>query len=153
VPLVSQIDEVIEGLLAAGVSAGLNVLDGNDEPSSRSLNRCLIVGGDGDFTGTPRAVGGSDQVFAAVGGPRDEQGSITCAMLAQSGGDALTTVREWSLTDLTAFEAALRADETLGGRVAAGLIAGQQLYAFRSREGATVRRVLTYRFTVYQDGP
>jgi hypothetical protein len=148
---VSQLDSVIDGLLAVVTTADLKVLDGNDEPSSRNLERFVVVGGDGDFGGAARPVGATDQQLATFGGSRDERGAVTCAVIAQSGSDKLETARSWSLADLTTLEAALRADETLDGRVANGLIVNLQLFQFRGRQGAVVRRVFTYRYDVLQD--
>jgi hypothetical protein len=152
---VSQVDAVIDALIAALTTAGLYVLDGSDDPTGDrpAIWAAVIVGGDGDPLGVGRPAAVSNQTLATTDlGSMDELGGITCAVVAQSGDDDLSGRRSESLTLLGEVESALRNDSTLGGLIADGFIEGVQTYQARAR-GSFVRRVFTYRFTVYQDIP
>lgn len=152
---VSRVDAVITALLAAFEAAGLNVLDGSDDPSGDrpAAWAGVVVGGDGDPLGVGRTAAVSNQALATFNrGSMDENGGVTCAVVAQSGDDDLAGRRAESLTLLTEIESILRTDPTLGGVVADGFVENVQTYQARAR-GSFVRRVFVYRFTAYQDIP
>jgi hypothetical protein len=150
---VTRTDAVITALLAAFENAGLNVLDGSDEPTGDrpSAWAGVVVGGDGDPLGVGRAAAVSNQAQATFNrGSMDESGLVTCAVLAQSGDDDLAGRRSESLALLTEIEEVLRTDPTLGGVVADGFVEGVQTYQARAR-GSFVRRVFNFRYTAYLD--
>lgn len=152
---VSRVDAVISALLEAFEDAGLNVLDGSDDPSGDrpATWAGVVVGGDGDPLGVGRAVANTNQSLATFNrGSMDESGLVTCAVLAQSGDDDLAGRRTESLALLTEIETILRTDPTLGGVVADGYVENVQTYQARAR-GSFVRRVFSYRFVAYQDIP
>lgn len=150
---VSQVDVVLTALMAAFSEAGLTVLDGSDDPRGDRPSAwvAVIVGGDGDPLGVGRPAAVTNQTLGSMDrGSMDEVGAITCAVIAQSGADDLAGRRTESLALLGHVETVLRNNSTLGGVVADGYIEGVQTYQARVR-GSFVRRVFTYRFTVYQD--
>lgn len=152
---VSQVDAVIDALIAVFTTAELTVLDGSDDPSGDrpATWAAVIVGGDGDPLGVGRPAAVTSQTLGSMDqGSMDETGAVTCAVVSQSGDDDLAGRRADSLTLLGEVESALRNDSTLGGVVADGYVEGIQTYQARAR-GSFVRRVFTYRFTVYQDIP
>jgi hypothetical protein len=149
---VTAVDAVITALLALiDAAVDVPVYDGI-EPTSAADTDLVIVGNDGSpdaATGEPAATV-TQEWGSFEQGTREETGTVIGCVISQSGGDDYPTLRASSLATLSAVEAALRADDNLGGLVAAGSITSVVTFQARNANGAIVRRVWTYTYTTYQ---
>jgi len=159
---VSAVDDVIAALLTtigAYESEGIRYLDAaltkpvcDGVPvTATAASGFVLIGDDGapEVTGEPAASVTQDWgTFEA--GSRTEEGTVTCAVVSQSGDDDLAVHRAATKADMVTVEARLRATDNLGGVVAAGGIDTISLHQGRNANGGFVRRVFTYRYTAYQ---
>jgi len=148
---VSALDDVITALLTAlDTALTVPVYDGLPATSAADTE-FVLIGDDGatETVGEPAATSNQDWSTFELGS-RAEEGTVTCAVISQSGDDDLAARRAASRALMVSIEAALRATENLGGVVAAGGIDTITLYQGRNANGGFVRRVFTYRYTAYQ---
>jgi hypothetical protein len=149
---ISAVDDVIAALLSVlGAALSVPVMDGLEVTSS-SLEDFVIIGDDASLTNfTGRAATSTQTPSTYEPGSRNEAGSVTCAVISQSGDDDLAARRAASKVTMAAVEAALRATDNLGGVVATGYIASIDLFQARNAAGSMVRRVFTFAYTKFQD--
>jgi len=148
---VSALDDVITALLTAlDTALTVPVYDGLPATSAADTE-FVLIGDDGatETVGEPAATSNQDWSTFELGS-RAEEGTVTCAVISQSGDDDLAARRTASKALMVSIETALRATENLGGVVAAGGIDTTTLYQGRNANGCFVRRVFTYRYTAYQ---
>lgn len=108
----------------------------------------------GDTTSEDGMAGAFDQSYRTIGGPqgaaaeRDDDGTITCEVWAQSGGDDLVPLLDRAFGLMEDALDALRADVGLGLADVLNLdLAAGQVYAGPSEQGAFVRLPFTVRYT------
>ncbi len=148
---VSAVDAVITALISTlDTALTVPVYDGLESTSAADTD-FVLVGDDGavETVGEPAATSNQDWSTFELGS-RAEEGTVTCAVISQSGDDDLAARRTASKTTMAAVEAALRATENLGGVVAVGGIDTITLHQGRNANGCYVRRVFIYRYTAYQ---
>jgi hypothetical protein len=148
---VSAVDDVIAALLTAlDTALTVPVYDGLPATSAADTE-FVLVGDDGavETVGEPAATNTQNWATFELGS-RAEEGTVTCAVISQSGDDDLAARRAASKTLMTSIETALRATDNLAGVVAAGGIDTITLHQGRNANGSYVRRVFTYHYTAYQ---
>lgn len=159
---VSALDDVIAALLTtigAYTSNGVRYVDAAfTKPvydglpaTSAADSEFVLVGDDGapELTGEPAATSTQDwATFEA--GSRQEEGTVTCAVISQAGDDDLAARRVASKAVMVSIETTLRTTENLAGVVAVGGIDTITLHQGRNANGCYARRVFTYRYVAYQ---
>jgi hypothetical protein len=142
--MASKTDAVILALTAMWTAAltDINVVDG-PQVTSDAASDWLFVGYNGD---TPDeynegAIGlQSLMAFAKVKG---DDGQVTCAVVSVSGDTDITATRARANGFLSAAEAAVRADMTLGGLVMHAFVSDYRYTPVQTQQGAKVRLVFT----------
>ncbi len=114
----SRLGAVLDALVTTlDAGTAVEVYDGLPVTSSAPAD-FVIVGGTDDPDDNAADL---TQEWAGLGKEsRNETGSVTCAVISQSGDTVVKTHRDRVLVILGELETAIRADPTLGGVVAAG---------------------------------
>ncbi len=144
----SRWPQVYDGLVTTFTAAGLTVYDGPEfSLTSDSVGEFVIVGGNGDPDGDP---GQLDQDWVGLGAKsRDEEGSVICSVVVQSGDTAIKPSRDRAFVILATLTTAITTDPTLGGAVASGWLSPPKAGNPEQREnslGSYVRLTLTVPF-------
>lgn len=151
----TSLDEVIDGLLAIFAAATTVPVDDGSIASSDAVPTRVLVGGNGvDEPGELAPAGQSSQdPVTFEDNPADEAGTVQCAIRYEAGDDESTSMadgRAATKAVLVELEAAVRADKTLGGRVANAWISSADLVQGRPR-GVTVIRPFTVSYEALQE--
>ncbi len=95
-------------------------------------------GGAGDFNQEP----------GDVDGLREETGAVRCELVAQEGGSSLSAKRAQVADLIDALDAALRADQTLGGLLSQGdsVVLGADFLPVQNTSGASVRVAMSIQY-------
>lgn len=110
----SVVGAVIDALVTALTTAGINVVDGPAVNAADTGTDTLYIGWDGTEEGSDAA--STDQEWAGLGNrARDENLTITCYAEATRGDTTLKPTRDAALAVVAAVETALRSDPQLGG--------------------------------------
>lgn len=130
---------VVDALVTAATATTVETWDGPKTTGVDPLE-VIIVGGTED----PADDGGDvDQEWAGLGAKaKDEHGTVTVAVIVQTGDDSVKVNRDRAFVILGLLETAVRADPTLGGVVSGGwLNVSTVRIRQRSNENGTYCRV------------
>lgn len=151
----TSLDDAIEGCLAIFDAATTAPVDDASVVTSEEVWPRVVVGGTGtDEPGDLTQAGTSSQAPVTFEDDvADEAGSVQCAIWYEAGDDEAASMaagRTATKAVLIALEAAVRADRTLGSRVANAWISSVDLVQGRPR-GVTVIRPFTVSYQALQE--
>lgn len=147
---VSVIPQVIDALVALvkGVVDTNTVIVSEGYPLTLDTVDAVLIGVQDPKSDDQAMSASSQQRWVATGGRREEDGEITCAVLATEGGSDLQVARNRAFTILAAIENALRANVSLGIGTLVQAEYGVQLdyYSNQTPQGAEVTVIFHVHF-------
>lgn len=136
---VPKFGAVIDALVTvAGTTSAEAVYDG-PAVTAEYASEFIVVGGTEDPDDEPSSF---DQTWNGLGAKtKNESGAVTCAVLVGTDNVDVKTARDRALVILGEFEAAVRADPTLGGVLSAGWcqVSGGRHVQRQNNQGLFVR--------------